>query len=228
MVCLQHSVRIITVAQRSSYRHGMSACVEATPVRTTAIRHRFQRTWWKKYTLKISLCNCIHTYTDSVELPLQSLVSTAYLVPWRSQMSTALCHYGHWCLLQVLCHYGHCCPMQTPYLAPCWSLVSTAYFHLVMWQAPVYVLQCLDMHIFISLPRADWWREIQGHTYTMSCGHHRMSKLEVINASMKITYCHQMACINKRLQLYIYIPTNCTQLIFFINNTLKYLYWLKL
>ena len=30
------------------------------------------------------------------------------------------------------------------------------------------------------------------------------------------------------LKLYIYIPTNCTQLIFFMNNTLKYLYCLKL
>ena len=28
--------------------------------------------------------------------------------------------------------------------------------------------------------------------------------------------------------LYIYIPTNCTQLIFFVNNILKYLYCLKL
>ena len=28
--------------------------------------------------------------------------------------------------------------------------------------------------------------------------------------------------------LYIYIPTNCTQLIYFINNTLKHMYCLKL
>jgi len=30
--------------------------------------------------------------------------------------------------------------------------------------------------------------------------HHRMLKLEVINMSMKTTYCHQMACIRKRLR----------------------------
>ena len=29
-------------------------------------------------------------------------------------------------------------------------------------------------------------------------------------------------------KLYIYIPTNCTQLIYFINNTLKHMYCLKL
>jgi len=29
-------------------------------------------------------------------------------------------------------------------------------------------------------------------------------------------------------EIYIYIPTNCTQLLCFINNTLKYLYCLKL
>ena len=29
-------------------------------------------------------------------------------------------------------------------------------------------------------------------------------------------------------KLYICIPTNCTQLIYFINNTLKHMYYLKL
>ena len=42
-----------------------------------------------------------------------------------------------------------------------------------------------------------------------------------------------LKCVNSiqqfnKLHFYIYIPTNCTQLIFFINNTLKYLYCLKL
>ena len=32
----------------------------------------------------------------------------------------------------------------------------------------------------------------------------------------------------RRIILYIYIPTNCTQLIYFINNKLKYMYCLKL
>jgi len=33
---------------------------------------------------------------------------------------------------------------------------------------------------------------------------------------------------NTRIELYICIPTNCTQLIYFINNTLKHMYCLKL
>ena len=155
----------------------------------------------KKIYIKNLLRNCIHTYTDSAELALHHCLGSHWC-PLQ-----VLCHYGHWCLLQVLCHDGHCCPMLTPYLeprwslgsmqtmclVPCWSLVSTENLHLVTWQSPVYVLQCLDIQIVISLPHT-----IQGYMYTMSCRHHRMSKFEVINVSMKTTYCHQVACIKKK------------------------------
>jgi hypothetical protein len=49
----------------------------------------------------------------------------------------------------------------------------------------------------MSLPLANWQQEIQGHMQTMCCRHNRMPILEVMNASMNKTYCHQMACIKK-------------------------------
>lgn len=41
------------VAQWSSYCYRMNACVEVTYVYNTLILYHFQRSWWKKYTLKI-------------------------------------------------------------------------------------------------------------------------------------------------------------------------------
>lgn len=127
MVSLQHLVRIITVAQQSSYRYRMNACVEATSVHTTAMLHHFQRTWWKKYTLKISLCNYSHIYwfsrtTAAVTgvhcIPCAMMITDVHcIVPLWSLLSTAkscammvtavqcrpliLYHVGHWCPLQI-------------------------------------------------------------------------------------------------------------------------------
>ena len=154
----------------------MNAYVGATSVYTTAIVHHFQSTWWKKYTLKISLCNCIHTYTDSAELPLQSLVSTAYLVPWWSQMSTASI-VPLWSMV------------STASLVPWWSLLSNAdVLSCTMLVTGVHckpspcdmaatsVRSAMLRHTnFYSIAtykllfHCHWRCEIQGHVYTVSC-----------------------------------------------------------
>jgi hypothetical protein len=132
MVSLQHFVWIIMVAQWSSYWYRMNVCVQATSVRTTAILYHFRRTRWKKYTLEISSVN-IHIYTDTAEQPLQSLVSTASIVPlwsllsnadllsWATMVSWVYANHVP-CAMMVtavqsrpltLYHVGHWCPLQT-------------------------------------------------------------------------------------------------------------------
>jgi len=96
-------------------------------------------------------------------VPLWSLVSTANLVPWWSLLSNAdpliLSHDGHLSLHKpcALCR-GQCCPMQTPYLVPCWSFVSTANLYLVTRQPPVYVLQCLHTLCLVGITERQNWR----------------------------------------------------------------------
>ena len=50
----------------------------------------------------------------------------------------------------------------------------------------------------------------------------------VINNNTIIFYFFVLFFIRAISKLYICIPTNCTQLIYFINNTLKHMYCLKL
>ena len=66
------------------------------------------------------------------------------------------------------------------------------------------------------------------HVYVSKSGN-----LSLLELSGPVMYLYRYFFIfftksNFHTYLYIYIPTNCTQLIYFINNTLKHMYCLKL
>lgn len=188
MVSLQHFVQIIMVAQLSSYWYRMNACVQATSVHTTAILYHFHRTWWIICTLKISYvtvfthiliqrnyhCTTVLAVTGVHCKHCAIMVTGVYCKSCAMMVTAVQCwpfilsHDGHLGLCKpcALCHDGRCCTVPTPYLAPCWSLVSTANLYPVTWQSPVYALQRLDVQIFISLPHAKWWHTIEGHMHT--------------------------------------------------------------
>lgn len=94
-----------------------------------------------------------------------------------------------------------------PYLEPRWSLESTQTMCLVPWSvlSNADPLSCTMLVICVHckpLPCDTAATSVCSamFTYTMSCRHHRTSKLEVLNASTKTNF-HQMTCIKKRLQV---------------------------